>query len=501
MTRTRLLLLSGTLSLAVAGTVTSGWGGAVVVAVLPLIALGAVLTWPIPSALPVYLVMVVFVETLKRMIFLFDPADSFIQYIPLALGQGVTLTLGLRGLAERIGAGVFDRIDKAFLFYLSTYVLGVLVNELNRPSFAIMVILYFLPPQLVFFAYRCVTEDVSLRRILRVMAGLGLFAGAYGAYQFFYGPSPIDLAWADYSRAFSIQASNVWRAYTFDEIMRPYSFFADHFSYGYFLVAAIISWFAVHWTKPSGSRLITGVFLVFSLALALTRTAWISLLLSLFVYVSLRCSGEPLRRKAAWLVIPLYAALTVLSGWAYDNFFEPEAFADGLSAQAFSLGTLSARKDAADLFIKAVPEHLVLGEGPSSGLYVLSAKLSGNLEEELENAQTDDGHNFLVHLLIAGGVPGLAAFLVFYFLCLQQALAQGQGRLWLPAVLIGLFLAGVTAGPTFFNAFFLAWCGFACHPPPKGADHEVRGTNAIDSTVYRQFPSDSVPGSAVEGAE
>ncbi|MZP28781.1 hypothetical protein GTO91_03540 [Heliobacterium undosum] len=496
----RLFLPTLFASLILTGFVASGWGGAIVVSVLPLVALWVALTRPIGSALPVYLVMFVFVETLKRMIFLFDPADSFAQYLPLAFGHGATLVLGLRGLAERIAGGELDRIDKAFLFYLFTYIAGVLVHEFNRPAFAVIVILYFLPPQLLFFAYR--SAGTSAQQVVKMITGLGVVAGAYGAYQFFYGPSPIDLAWAEYSHSFSIQAGNVWRAHIANEIMRPYSFFADHFSYGYFLVAAIISLMITDWPKQIWLRSLVGLFLLFSLALAMTRTPWISLLLSFSIYLILRWTKGSLRGRVVMLVIPVYMALTLLSGWTYDNFFSAEAYDNPLENKVFSLGSLSARKDAAKIFIKSLPEHLVFGEGPTSGLYVLSAKISGSLEQEIENAQTDDGHNFLVHLLFAGGVPGLGAFLVFYFLCLKKALLLGQDRSWLPAVLIGLFLAGVTAGPTFFNAFFLAWCGFACHPFTEGAASErIRGIDGRDSTLHRQFPSHSIPGAPMEGAE
>lgn len=446
-----------------------GWGGALVTSALPLLALAIALQGPLDSGLLWYAVLVALVDTLKRLVFLFAPSQTLLQYAPMAVTYAATLVLGLRGLVARVQGGKLDGIDKAFGLYLLMGIIGNLASPHLSTEIGLFKALYELPPLLIFYAFRVAAEDGAfVTRWCSAVTKLGLIAAVYGMAQFVFGPSPVDRVWAEASWNISVEARNVWNAVHIGGIMRPYSLLADHFTFGYFLVAAFVALQMSRWPRPVAGRVFVGAILLLALATALTRAAWVSLALTVGAYFVLAKYSRALQRSLPVLVLLCYVLAALATGYAYENLFPQQSFDDPLAAQAFSLGTLSARYNAPEAFVNAAKRYPLLGDGGASGAYVVTAKFSGDLVAESQAQPFDDAHNFLIWVIVSRGLPGLAAFLLFYFWCLKNVLQDCHIReIWAGAAMIGLLVAGVAAGATFFSAFFLAWCGMAASAPRR----------------------------------
>ena len=428
----------------------------------------------IERALLAYLVVHVFADTLKRLVVIFGPEITVAQYVPLGVKLAFLIILGARGLARRVADRRMDGPDRALLVFLVLSVLGILVSGSLSITAKVLLFPFTVGPFLVYYAFREAVRVPGWQpRFLRNFAVLGLISAGYGAMQFVWGPTWIDKAWAEISHGFSIQAKNVHLAITTDTPLRPYSFFADHFSYGYFLVASLLAVLAGSWPRKSATRFLVVGFIAAALLAAMTRAAWTSVLMTVAV-AGLLAVGGSLQRFLPHLVLGLYLILTLAINPLYETVFSSQSFVSAAERQLFSLGTLEARKDAAGAFAAAAQRYPILGDaGEASGTYFITAKLSGDLSEASDRHAVDDAHNFLVSLVVKAGLPGLVSFLVFLIFILGRSARSGGRSVWFVAGTCGLFLAGVAASGTFLSGFFLAWCAFSMpdrNPMPVEAE-------------------------------
>lgn len=418
------------------------------------------LSLSIDRALLAYLPVYVVADTLKRLVFVVGPDTAYVQYVPLAIKFALLVLLGAWGLGRRLQHGRFDAIDRALSIYLACVVVGVFATGALSIAGKVMLMPFAVGPALLFFAYREADRTEGWRdRFLTWLVRLGVAAAVYGLYQVVVGPSWIDRAWAEASNAFSIQAENVWVAMTTGATMRPYSFFADHFAHGYFLVAALLALLVRPslWTRAA--RITIGVILLTALAVAMTRAAWTAVSFALAAVVVMRLLPS-VRRLLPAATLGVYVVLSLAVTPIYDRFFPEQEFASATTARAFSLGTLAARRDPGTAFLDAARRYPLLGNpGEAAGVRLVTAKLGRDLAAAEEEERFDDAHNFLVSVAGAAGLPGTLAFVVFLLLVLRAG-ARSRGRGTVAAV-VGLFLAGVAGSGTFVAGFFFAWCAFA----------------------------------------
>lgn len=434
--------------------------GAAVIAIPVLYTLVWTLSRPLEQAVVCYIVVYVLADSLKRLVVVFVPDAPQAQYVPFAFKYLLLVSIGLRGLHQRTTNRQLDTADKAMIAFLGFSVIGIVAAGCSWKAKVAMMPLS-LGPYLAFFAFReAFRERVWVERTLGLVIAAAGCAAAYGLFQSWYGPSWIDTEWARVSHEFSIQAENVWRAMAGLQMMRPYSFFADHFSYGYFLVGALIALVVVRRPVSAwGRAAVASVFLV-ALGSALTRTAWVSLFLIVACALSFRYLTQV--RGLVWGgMLASYMLLTGALTPLYETVFPAQSFASASAANAFSVGTLAERREGLSAFGTALARQPIIGDAAeATGAFQITAKLSGDLESLKSIERFDDAHNFLVDKTVKAGGLGLLAFLWFLV-----AVVRGSGRTrearWALAAVCGLFLAGVAGSETILAGLFIPWCALA----------------------------------------
>ncbi|MBN2489832.1 MAG: hypothetical protein JXQ29_03165 [Planctomycetes bacterium] len=433
------------------------------------------LTWRLEKALIAYLFVHVLADTLKRLVFVVGVENVLVQYLPLAVKLSLLLALGAWGLGRRVAAGRLDGLDRVLLGFVALVVLSLVLSDSFSLEARAAMLPFSVGPYLIFFAYREAAATPGWRdRFLRTLVGLGLVAAAYGGVQAVVGPSWVDRAWAEASHTFSIQARNVWMAVTADVPMRPYSFFADHFSYGYFLVAALFGLWVGGWPRGRAARLAAAAVLLVALATAMTRAAGAAVLLAGLVAAALAVF-PPVRRLFPALALAAYAVLSLAVTPVYERFFPEQSLDSAWARQTLSLGSLSARRDAGRAFLLAAERYPLLGDpGEGSGSRFVTAKLAPDLEEERLEREVDDAHNLLVGMVTIAGLPGCGLFVAFLVLVLRAAGRTAGPPDRAAAAVVGLLLAGVAGGFTVMAGLFMAWCAFAAPPPAPAAARAPR---------------------------
>jgi len=441
----------------------------------------ALLVWslsrPIGDAVIGYLFVYVFADTLKRLVIAVGPDACLAQYVPLGLKFSLLLVIGARGLCVRIAARRMDAADLALAAFVAFRVLGLVTADSLGAAATVLMAPFTIGPILVYFAFREADRIPGWRkRFLRTLTVLGVVAAGYGIFQTVHGPTWIDRAWAEASHDYSIQALNVWNAVNSGDAMRSYAFFADHFSYGFFLVASLCALAAGPWPAGRAARIGTASLLLVALGLAMTRSAWFTIVLVTGAAAVLTVAGG-LKRLLPAAALLGYVALTLAINPIYERWFPRQSFGSETEALAFSLGTLEARADGAEAFWTAVRRYPLVGDaGEAAGAYFITAKVSGDLEAELENRAFDDSHNFLVGAVSRSGLPGQSAFLVFLVAVLRHGVNTGRREVWIVSGALGLFLTGVVASENFLNGFFFAWCAFTLpREAASSARQPVRG--------------------------
>jgi len=435
------------------------------------------LTRPIGDAVIAYLFVYVLADALKRLVIAVGPDASLAQYVPLGLKFSLVLVIGVRGLCVRVAARRMDVADTALAAFVAFRVLGLVTSDSLGLTAMALLTPFTIGPILVYYAFREADRSPGWReRFLRTLTGLGVAAAIHGIFQYVHGPTWIDRAWAEASHAYSIQASNVWHAVDTGGAMRPYSFFSDHFSYGFFLVASLFALAAGLWPRRPALRFGTASLLLVALALAMTRSAWATIVLVTAAAAALSVAGR-LKRLLPAAAVLSYVVLTLAINPIYEEWFPRQSFRSETAALAFSLGSLEARADAADAFLNAVERYPLVGDaGEASGAYFITAKISGDLEAEVENRVFEDSHNFLVGAVSRSGLPGLIAFLVFLVAVLKHGGNHSGREVWIVSGALGLFLIGTVASENFLTGFFFAWCAFTLpREVASNAGRPIRG--------------------------
>jgi len=130
-----------------------------------------------------------------------------------------------------------------------------------------------------------------------------------------------------------------------------------------------------------------------------------------------------------------------------------------------TVGTLSARVSALEIFIRVLPRHIVRGDGYGS---------SGTSLETFDEgrAQGSDyySHNAIVSLLLSVGLPGLLLYGCFLYRWLWESLRivnlsprfVARSHLWIVAACVGMLFTGAVTGPLFQNSsYFEMFLGLA----------------------------------------
>lgn len=156
--------------------------------------------------------------------------------------------------------------------------------------------LLVVPPMLAFWVGRSLVDDVTLRRVLALVAALALPAAAYGLYQTFAGFPPWDASWI---------AEDGYTALNVGGTIRAFGNFASAAEYATFLAIGLVAWLAFWRGLP---RLAVTVA-----ALALLGAAlWFESARGIIVLTALAVGLMVIARRGAPLPVAVISGIAVL---------------------------------------------------------------------------------------------------------------------------------------------------------------------------------------------
>ena len=292
-----------------------------------------------------------------------------------------------------------------------------------------------------------------LGRIARIFCFLIPISVVYGVYQFIVGPTLIDQAWATATHEYSMEAGKVWDAMTVTGAdFRAYSYYADHTTWGLFLVIAItvVIMSIGREELPKKWLYFLGPCTFVGLVVCETRTAWLALLGSVIVHQLI--TTRILRRPMLLIVgvISSFAIVVTLGDYAvhHVNF---GVFSNALASRYATVGTIDARTSAWRLFVKNLPSRWLIGLGAGYG----------NGDANISMSDEVFSHNMYVELLVSTGLPGLFLFLGFFYTWIKETfwvarvggVAASKSALWAVSLAVGMLITGSFQGMNFMNLY------------------------------------------------
>ena len=262
-------------------------------------------------------------------------------------------------------------------------------------------LLFVFVPVLAFWIGRAYCDDRMLRRLLALVAGLGIGAAVYGLVQVSSGFPAWDRQWID-------DVSSSYAALNVNGVIRPFASFSSSAEYGMFLGLAIVVWLAM------GRRLFVLPLTVGALAVlgpALVLESARGVVIALVATIGLLVGAQrrfPIVLSAGVGVILLVALVFGLRNYG------PSTYGTGTGAALLS-HQVQGLADPLNPQTSTAGEHLTLitnglrqafSQPLGQGIGVVT--IAGSKFGGLANGTEADPSNVAVAL----GLPGLLAYLV-----------------------------------------------------------------------------------------
>lgn len=414
-----------------------------------------------------FLVSESMVHLFKRFIFLFGEQSQTIYY-GILLIPTILFLLTIILATQRLSWSRIPKSGKILSLYLALALLTTIISPSGGSLFIrLAAIQQRLFPFLMFYIGITVTTE-EFPKIGRIMLVLAILSVVYGLAQFAMGPIIFDRIWAIHTHSYSAQANKVFNYIKgIRSEFRVFSYYADPMTWGLFLVSSFVSGIIakqkiaisiIPWWIIT-SIILTGLFI------AQTRTPFIGLLGTLFVYILIRFRVF----RVPWFIFGLsisFFAITIWFGnYIFDRFFGSFHFENPILSRYSTIGTLSSRIWAFDIFKEIIPKNWIIGNGYSFSNYYM--KYLSDFKGPIQIAQS---HNFFVELVLYTGLPGLMLFLCFYYQWLKESFTilnfiNGTCLFsvirWVISFSFGFTLTGYLNGTTFMDYHFFLLLGIA----------------------------------------
>ncbi len=397
-------------------------------------------------------------QFLKRMIFAIGPQSRMVYYGFQLMPAVILFIAGITALYT-ISKQKIPPSTKVLMGYI---MVSILVSFLNVRAMSLQAgVAGVVGLMITLFALLAgmALPLTIFKRFSKLLVTLIVVSVVYGFYQFYFGPTIFDRAWADACKDFSIEAFKVYNAiyYTGSEF-RPYSYYNDHTTWGFFLCTSAIALLAMTSIKAIPRKVVYFAVPVamFGMVLCETRVPWLGFLGALVTYRFI--TTRALRRPMLLIlgVISFFGVVVGFGEFALQHF--SFAGSSHLLVNRFTtVGTLEARTSAWRLFVRNIPSHWLLG----TGFGYASSDPSVSLAEEVYS------HNVFVELLVLTGLPGLFLFLAFFYTWMKEAFwvaqvstgAVAKLTLWIIALVTGMMLTGSIQGSLFMTTYLCLFMG------------------------------------------
>jgi hypothetical protein len=304
----------------------------------------------------------------------------------------------------------------------------------------------------------------------RTLVWWGVLSALYGCWQLIFGPTIVELNWAESAGELSIGASHlanflgvemlgisVWRITG----MQP-----DAFTFAMYSMTACSAAFLL---KNSGKMetskfLLIGTVLLIGITFSLVRTVWISFLTAVAFTLFGRRHPVLLRPSVLFVsMIALFFIGDMMAIFLYNySFGTYSVSANPLIVRALSTGTLEARMGSVGTFLSILPERAFYGLG-----YASNSWIAGKFGFAVDLRSMVNNHNVFVELMLYVGLPGLLLFLYILYeisKLIAQSLKEdyrathNSGSV-ISAYLIGMLATGLGNGGVFLNYYFFFFAG------------------------------------------
>jgi hypothetical protein len=401
-------------------------------------------------------------QFLKRAIFLLGPQQRFVYYGFQTL-PAVILGIAAASALFFIAKDKWPLSVKILILWGFLGVFNTAISSRSNPLTGIISATAATWPLLAIFVGMAM-PSTAWRSISRLFLWLIVISAIYGFVQYFGGYTIFDKAWALGTHAYSIQASKVYAVLTGETTeVRAYSYYADHLTWGLFLVTALLFISASVSARVAPKRWVYIALIpaLTGIVLCATRTVSVALLGALIIHkiISRRGFRRPLLVMAS--VFASFGLVLWLGGYLLTHNIFSGVVSSRLLQRYETTGTISARVSAPDLFIEMLPTHLLLGEGYASTGYYRETEHYQAFRKEAYS------HNVIVDTLLTTGLVGVAVIILFLYAWLREAfwvvrssaLLHAKALRWLIAATVGLVLTGGLNGGSFLSPYFFLLVG------------------------------------------
>ena len=396
-------------------------------------------------------------QFLKRLIFVVGPQTKMVYYGFQLLPTLLLMIAGMSALTIVVRKKL-PLSAKIFIGYMATSVVASILNVRAVPLTAW---LSGLGDGLIPFGSILIGIALPLtifRRLSRLFIFFIVVSVIYGMFQFLTGPTLIDRAWATATHDYSIEGFKVYdRIYGKGTDFRPFSYYADHTTWGLFMALACIVLIASVSLDmlPKKALYFVIPFGLAGLVICETRTPWLGFLGALGVYWLIKKRGF---RRPMLLILGVIASFGIvvsLGTYMTQHFYF--GFANSILNRYATVGTMEARTSAWRLFVRNLPAHWLIG----TGFGFASSDPNVSMAEEIYS------HNMFVSILVVSGLPGLILFLAFFYQWIKEAfwvvrmssLPIARATLWIIGLTVGMLLTGNVQGPLFMSNYLCLLLG------------------------------------------
>ena len=390
-------------------------------------------------------------QFLKRVIFTVGPQTRTVYYGFQLLPTLLLMIAGMSALTI-VARKKLPLSSKIFIGYMITSVVASLINFRAVPLTS-----WFsgLGDGLIPFGSILIGMALPLtifKRLSRLFIFFIVVSVVYGMFQFFTGPTVIDQAWATATHDYSIEGYKVYdKMYGHGSDFRPFSYYADHTTWGLFMALACIVLIASVSMDmlPKKALYFVIPFGLVGLVICQTRTPWLAFLAALVIHRVI--TTRALRRPMLLIlgVIASFGIVVSLGTYMTQHFYF--GFANAILNRYATVGTMEARTSAWRLFVRNLPAHWLIG----TGFGYATSDPNVSMAEEIYS------HNMFVSIMVVSGLPGLIMFLAFFYQWMKEAFwvasvssaPVARASLWMIALTVGMLLTGNVQGPLFMSNY------------------------------------------------
>jgi hypothetical protein len=407
-------------------------------------------------------------EFVKKATFLVSGQHSWSQYLIFILPSLYYAFLILLPFVRSKALSDLSRVQKIILAYIGVALLNTWVSPFGnfQANFAATILL-IMPWSMFLVAFYA---PKSVYPVARTLVWWGVLSALYGCWQLLFGPTIVELNWAENAGELSIGASHlvdflgvgmlgisVWRITGMQ---------ADAFTFAMYLMTACSAAFLLKTSGKMETRkfLLISTILIVALTFSLVRTVWFSFLTAAAFTLFGRRRPVLLRPSVLFVsMIALFFIGDMMATFLYNHIFGTyPVSANPLVVRALSTGTLEARMGSVGTFLSILPERALHGLG-----YASNSWIGGKFGSAVDLRSMVNNHNVFVELMWYVGLPGLLLFLYILYeisKLIAQSLKEdyrtnhNSGSV-ISAYLIGMLVTGLGNGGVFLSYYFFFFSG------------------------------------------